>query len=327
MKVDPELVERFRADLAPLWPFVDAEAQKLGIALSGGGDSLALLLLAHAALPGRVEAATVDHQLRAESADEAILAARFCEELGVPHQILTVEVAPGNLQAEARAARYDALGNWCEERDLDGLATAHQLDDQVETFLMRLNRGSGISGLSSIRELASVPNAPIRLVRPLLGWRRHELADLVASVGWQAVADPSNENSDFDRVRMRRQLAECNWLDVRAIGRSARHLAEADETLQWVVGREYSERVRFDGSVATYDALATGVGGSLVQGGVIRAIYRLFGQHIDQGAAATLVDRLKRGAKSNVSGIETDVSDAGGVRLWTFRRENPRRTH
>ncbi|MGE5953455.1 MAG: tRNA lysidine(34) synthetase TilS [Qipengyuania vulgaris] len=326
MDVDPELVERFRADLAPLWPFVGEGQQKLGIALSGGGDSLALLLLANAALPGRVEAATVDHQLRAESAGEAQLAASFCAALGVPHRILQVEVGEGNVQDRAREARYNSLGEWCVDRDLDGLATAHQMEDQAETFLMRLNRGSGLSGLSSIRALGSVPNALIRLVRPLLGWRRAELVELVRSVGWEPVADPSNENTDFDRVRMRRQLAECDWLDIAAIGRSASFIAEANDTLEWVIGREYNQRVTYDGTEAIYRALETGVGGTLVRGGVIRAIFRLLGVSVDQRVGAALVENLIGGLKTNVAGIQTEVRDVDGERLWVFRKENPRRT-
>ena len=326
MDVDPELVERFRADLAPLWPFFGEGQQKLGIALSGGGDSLALLLLANAALPGRVEAATVDHQLRAESAGEAQLAASFCAALGVPHRILQVEVGEGNVQDRAREARYNSLGEWCVDRDLDGLATAHQMEDQAETFLMRLNRGSGLSGLSSIRALGSVPNALIRLVRPLLGWRRAELVELVRSVGWEPVADPSNENTDFDRVRMRHQLAECDWLDIAAIGRSAGFLAEANDTLEWVIGREYNQRVTYDGTEAIYRALETGVGGTLVRGGVIRAIFRLLGVSVDQRVGAALVENLIGGLKTNVAGIQTEVRDVDGERLWVFRKENPRRT-
>lgn len=326
MTIDPELVERFRADLAVLWPFVDDGPQKLGIALSGGGDSLALLLLAHAALPGRIEAATVDHQLRSEAAEEAELVKGYCSELGVPHSTLRVEVAVGNMQDRARAARYGALGKWCEERDLDGLATAHQMDDQAETFLMRLNRGSGLAGLASVRALGRVPDTPIRLVRPLLGWRRRELIALVKSIGWEPVEDPSNENTDFDRVRMRRNLAGCDWLDVAAIGRSVRYLAEADETLQWAVGREYVERVSFDGEEAIYRALRTGVGGTLIKGGVICAIFRQFGVQVDQRVGAGLVENLTRGIKTNIAGMQAEVRDTDGERLWIFRRENPRRT-
>lgn len=325
MTVDPELVERFRADLSALWPYTEGGSQKLGIALSGGGDSLALLLLAHAALPGRVEAATVDHRLRKESAGEAELAASYCSEIGVPHQTLQVEVAEGNLQDRARAARYEALGQWCVDRDLEGLSTAHQLEDQAETFLMRLNRGSGVSGLASVRALSQLPHFPIKLVRPLLDWGRSELAALVTDFGWEPVKDPSNENTDFDRVRMRQNLGCCDWLDLAAIGRSARYLAEADEALMWVVDREYLERVSFDGDEAIYQALRTGVGGRLVRGGVIRAIFRRFGLQIDQRMAVGLVENLTRGIKTNIAGLQAELRDVEGERLWIFRPENPRR--
>ena len=109
---DPELTARFAGDLAALW----AGKGKLGLAVSGGPDSLALLLLAQAALPGRVEAATVDHGLRPESAGEAAMVAAVCARLGVPHQTLAVEVAQGNIQSQARTARYAALAGWMAEQ-------------------------------------------------------------------------------------------------------------------------------------------------------------------------------------------------------------------
>ncbi|MEO5597099.1 MAG: ATP-binding protein, partial [Novosphingobium sp.] len=107
------MTERFLAGLGTF----SASGTRLGLAVSGGPDSLALLLLAHAALPGRVEAVTVDHQLRAESADEAAMVAQVCGDLGVPHEVLTVTLAQGNVQAEARAARYAAMAQWLARRD------------------------------------------------------------------------------------------------------------------------------------------------------------------------------------------------------------------
>ena len=326
MTVTPELVERFRADLAPLWLYNDIDDYRLGLAVSGGADSLALLLLANAALPGRVEAASADHGLRAESSQECELVASCCIELGVPHRTLEVEVGPGNLQDRARAARYEALGQWCEERDLMGLATAHQMDDQAETFMMRLNRGSGLAGLASIRAVGSVPGASIRLVRPLLRWRRSELAELVRDAGWEAVRDPSNENIDFDRVRMRMALAGADWIDPQGIERSASLLAEADMTLQWVIGREFVDCVSSDKGRAVYAAHRSGVVGNIIPAGVIRVIFRRFGVEIDQRAAAGLVEVLGRGQKSNVAGIQAETQGHGEGRQWVFRRENPRRT-
>ena len=130
-----ELTERFNAGLGQ---FAQSDA-RLGIAVSGGPDSLALLLLAHAALPGRIEAVTVDHQLRPESGDEAAMVARVCADLGVPHEVLAVTLAEGNVQAQARAARYAAMAEWLVRRELAALATGHHADDQAETLLLRLN--------------------------------------------------------------------------------------------------------------------------------------------------------------------------------------------
>src|SRR5436190_6863535 len=104
-----EAIERFAADFDALSP---AES-RVGLAVSGGPDSLALLLLAAAARPGRIEAATVDHRLRPDSRKEADFVADVCHRLGVPHKTLAVSVKPGaSLQAQARSARYEALGEW-----------------------------------------------------------------------------------------------------------------------------------------------------------------------------------------------------------------------
>ncbi|MBX7483844.1 tRNA lysidine(34) synthetase TilS [Qipengyuania qiaonensis] len=298
----------------------------LGLAVSGGGDSLALLLLAQAALPGRVEAATVDHGLRPESASEAELVSRYCAEIGVVHTTLRVTIPRGNIQQMARNARYTALGEWAREHDLQGLATAHQMDDQAETFLMRLNRGSGLAGLSSIRALGTLPDVSIRLIRPLLRWRRSELAKIVADRRWLAVDDPSNHDDRFDRVRMRHVLADSDWLDIPAIERSARLLSEANDTIEWMIDREYSESVTVEGSVARYAALRTGLADTLIRGGVIRAIFRRFGKDLDQGDAANLAAILVDNKKSNVSGIQAQTEDLDNERLWVFRPENPRRT-
>ncbi|HNJ46834.1 MAG TPA: tRNA lysidine(34) synthetase TilS, partial [Novosphingobium sp.] len=157
------MTARFSADLAALWP----GEGRLGLAVSGGPDSLALLLLAHAAMPERIAAATVDHGLRVEAADEAAMVARLCGELGVPHATLRVTVDEGNVQSNARTARYAALADWMERDGLGALATAHHADDQAETLLMRLARGSGLDGLAAMPGVTHL--AGVKLVRPLLG--------------------------------------------------------------------------------------------------------------------------------------------------------------
>jgi tRNA(Ile)-lysidine synthase len=208
----PQLTERFAADLARLWP----EGGRLGLAVSGGPDSVALLLLARAVRPEQIEAATVDHGLRVEAAAEAQFVAELCAGLGVPHTILKVAVAEGNVQARARAARYAALAEWVDARGLAALATAHHADDQAETLLLRLNRGSGAAGLAGVRERGRIAGSALTVIRPLLGWRRSELAEVVARAGIEAIEDPSNADERFDRVRIRRALREADWLDPAA---------------------------------------------------------------------------------------------------------------
>lgn len=215
---------RFRTDLEAL---TGPEPGRIGLAVSGGPDSLAMLLLAHAAGID-CEAATVDHGFRAEAADEALLVARLCEQLGIAHRTLR-PAAPilGSTMAAARTARYALLEGWRDARGLGWIATAHHADDQAETLLMRLNRGAGLSGLAAIRAVNG------RIVRPLLGWRRAKLAKIAADAGVEAAQDPSNRDDRFDRARLRKALATAPWLDPAAIAASAAHLAQAEEALEW----------------------------------------------------------------------------------------------
>ena len=317
--VMPEHVARFAADCTRLWQAGDLPGMKLGLAVSGGPDSLALLLLAHAARPGSIEAATVDHGLRAGSAGEAEAVARLCERLGVPHRTLAVTVADGNLQDEARKARYTALGTWAQERGIYALATAHHADDQAETVLMRLNRASGLAGLAGIRSVGHWPHTGLILLRPLLGWRKAELAAIVERAGLAAAQDPSNTDPRFDRARVRAALSEADWLDPSAIARSAAHLEEAENALNWAVLREWDE------SVAEEDGAYIWKAGSIPRAIRIRivemAIAMMGGQDVRGGAVARIADDLVRGGRANVGGVLVEV--AKGV--WRFSAEPPRR--
>ena len=238
----PTLLDRFKRDLDRLVP----RDGRLGIAVSGGPDSLALLLLAVAARPGAVEAATVDHALRPESRDEAEMVASFCTRLGVPHAILVAqwdERPTSALQERARAERYRLLGAWAQERALDALVTAHHLDDQAETLLMRLARGAGARGLAGMRPVSKVPGSDFALLRPLLGWRRHELEQVCGEAGLSPATDPGNLDDRFERVRFRRAIAGADWLDPIALASSASHLAASDAALEWTVGKVWEKDV------------------------------------------------------------------------------------
>lgn len=231
---------RFADDLGRL--IGDIAAVRLGIAVSGGPDSVALLLLANAVCPGRVAAATVDHGLRRESAIEAVLVERLAAGLGVPHATLVPETPiTGSVQARARAARYALLEAWRRRAGLDWVLTAHHADDQAETLLMRLNRGAGVGGLAGIRPVNG------RVVRPVLRWRRLELAAIVADAGIEPVEDPSNADHRYDRARVRTALGRADWLDPAAIAASATHLADAHAALDWAAARLAVDRLRDDG--------------------------------------------------------------------------------
>jgi tRNA(Ile)-lysidine synthase len=243
MVPEPALVERFSADLDVLI----APDARIGVAVSGGPDSLALLLLAIAARPDQVEAATVNHGFRPEAATEAAMVGEICGRLGVPHAILTArwsDLPETAIQERARGQRYRLLGYWAEERGLGALATGHHADDQAETLLMRLARGSGVRGLAGMRPRSIAPGSHVRLIRPLLGWRRSELQELCSAAQVTSVADPSNNDDRFERVRVRHALAASDWLDPAAIARSAANLSDADTALEWAAKAEWNRSVQ-----------------------------------------------------------------------------------
>lgn len=288
--------------------------------MSGGPDSLALLLLAHAALPGQVAAVTVDHGLRAESEAEAAMVAEACAALGVPHATLKVTLEPGNVQAEARAARYAALAGWIAEQGLAALATAHHADDQAETLLLRLNRGSGVAGLAGVRARGLVPGTRLPLLRPLLGWRRAELAGLVAGAGLAAVQDPSNSDDRFDRARLRKSLAGADWLDVPALATSAAHLADADAALDWAAAREWSECVAKAPMGLTYRPQAPKAVALRV---LARIVTELDGEAPRGSAVARLFDSLLARQPMSVGGLVARAGPDG----WSFTKAPFRKVH
>jgi tRNA(Ile)-lysidine synthase len=308
----PERVQRFRTDVEAL---TGGAPGRLGAAVSGGPDSLALLLLASAAYPGGVAAATVDHRLRPEAADEAAFVARICHGLGVPHKILS-EDAPisGNVQSGARALRYRLLGRWAGEEGVQWLLTGHHLDDQAETLVMRLNRGAGLSGLAAIRARSRIGGLPV--ARPLLGWSRAELAAIVADADLAPVEDPSNRDEAFDRVRLRRHLLGAQWIDAGAWARSAVALAEAEEALEWTVERLIEERVRAAPGGVTLDP--AGLPPELLRRLLLRLLAPTDAPRGD--AVQRLLGTLAAAGTATLAGVKC----AGGP-LWRFETAPARR--
>lgn len=311
----PDLIARFCADLERVWN----GQGRLGLAVSGGPDSLALLLLARHAVQDKLAVATVDHGLRAESAAEASMVAEICQALGIPHQTLSVSVAPGNLQQEARFARYSALADWMEREGLTALATAHHADDQAETLMMRLKRGSGLSGLAGVRAVGKVPGSTFPLIRPLLGWRKAELEQLVRDAGWQPVDDPSNEDDRFERARIRKALRDADWIDVEALARSASWLGEADQALESLADLTWRERAK-----AYPEEVRIGVNDDVSRETRFRLLRKAF-EHLGSeprgSQIADLLDALERGETRNLAGLIASASNDE----WVLRPEPPRR--
>lgn len=275
--------------------------ERLAFAVSGGPDSLALLELAQAQFPGRVTAITVDHGLRANSAAEAAGVAAQCAARGIAHVTLVRNGGPiaRNVQAEARAARYDLLGDWCAANCHGLLLTAHHADDQAETLLMRLNRASGSAGLAGIR--AARPLRPgVWLVRPLLAVRKADLAAIAAAAGWQAVDDPSNHDPRHDRSRVRVALA-ASGLDVPALARAAGHLADEAAALDWAADLAWQGRVTADGSALLLDA--RDLPAALVQRVLARAVATLGADHPRGSDVARLAARLRAGQAGTLAGV------------------------
>lgn len=250
MRPAAALIDRFRADVEMM---TGPPPQRLGVAVSGGPDSLALLLLAAAAYPRRVEAATVDHRLRPESGDEAVLVAQVAARLHVPHAILPLqweEPPTGNIQARCRKARYDALQGWAKLNGLKWIATAHHIDDQAETILLRLARGSGVAGLAGARQIWPLWDDAADefrfLIRPLLSWRKAELGVVVTAAGFDPVDDPTNRDLRFDRSRARALLADTAWLRAERLAASASHLKDAEVALAWMAATLFPKHVRRD---------------------------------------------------------------------------------
>jgi len=241
------------ADIDALFaPFGRAKA--LLIAVSGGPDSTALLLMAAEWAKRRnrtrIEAATVDHGLRPESADEAKAVSALCAQLGVGHRVLQWKGAKpaSRLQERAREARYRLLVDHAKAIGAEALLTAHHADDQAETVLFRLLRGSGVAGLRGM-DLVTTRNG-MTIARPLIGLKKRDLIAFASARGAPFVDDPSNTDPRFARTRLRALLARLGeeGLDAEALDRLARRARETEEALAHLTA-EVESRLGSEGAL------------------------------------------------------------------------------
>ncbi|MDR1691256.1 MAG: tRNA lysidine(34) synthetase TilS [Rickettsiales bacterium] len=195
------------------------------IAVSGGADSICLThLISEYAKKNNVKliAVTVDHQLRPEAKDEAEFVHKFCTDLGIYHETLVWKHGEikSDIENKARIARYDLIKEFARKNKASIILTAHHQDDQIETFLMNLSRGSGIYGLSGMKEM-SILNSPLGrgrtksylcdedgvgliLVRPLLQFSKQEILDYCKENKLSFINDSMNEDETFTRVKIRK---------------------------------------------------------------------------------------------------------------------------
>jgi tRNA(Ile)-lysidine synthase len=207
----PISAQAFSAAMAQYAP---NKITKVAVAVSGGADSMALVLLADAwakASKVGLTALIVDHRLRAQSTAEAQAVARWLEGRGIAHAVLTwregdaVRQLHRSAQDAAREARLSLLTHWCRANQIPALLLAHHADDQIETFYMRLARGSGLSGLGGMQSVTMANTIAIH--RPLLGFSKADLVSTCRSLDQDWIEDPSNQSTKYTRTRFRQARA------------------------------------------------------------------------------------------------------------------------
>lgn len=314
----------------------------LVLAVSGGPDSVALMVLvsrwAQSLKRGpKIVVATIDHGLRAEAKREAADVAKLARALGITHRTLkwTGKKPSTGLQQAARLARYRLLGDAARKAGAAYVLTAHTLDDQAETVLIRMSRGSGITGLAAMARVAPLPSGGggVELLRPLLDIPKTRLIATLREAKISFATDPSNRDPRFTRARLRGlmpQLAE-EGLDARRLSHLAQRLKRADAAIEAMVG-EASEWLAKD---APRGALAFETGGCIILPAeiVIRILGRAIAQvgegPVELGKLEALFDALKAAHKSGTRHYRRSLAGALvtlAEREITVERAPPRRS-
>jgi tRNA(Ile)-lysidine synthase len=229
----------------------DYPDETFAAAVSGGADSMAMLFLMHRA-GLRMTALTFDHKLRDESAAEAAAVADFCGRIGVPHRTVAWDGsrAGAGVEARARDARYKGLLDYCKKNNIGVLCTAHQADDQIETFLMNLGRGSGVCGLAGIRE-RQVRDGII-IFRPLLSVPRAALRRICDENRIPYFDDKMNEDEQYLRVKVRknRKLLDKIGISDKRLMLAVENLGRARDYIESAAGKLAKKiPVEFDAAI------------------------------------------------------------------------------
>lgn len=312
-----------------------AMAGKLALAVSGGPDSLALMLLAAAWARAEGRPAlvvySVDHGLRPEAADEVAMVLREAERLRLAARGLKWQgdKPETGVQAAARKARYGLLRDAMAEDGAEYLLTAHHLGDQAETVLMRLAHGSGIEGLRGMDKFATVEDCPI--FRPLLAIDPERLAEVAEAAGLVPVRDPSNTDRHYERVRWRALMPELEelGLDLRRLGDFAQRMADADALISAETERAFATFVHLgsDGDAELPHAGLVGLNRAVavrLLGRVLRIVGGDRKPHA-LGAVETLHGKLRERGELRPATLHGCVVASDGMTI-SVRREAARNT-
>jgi len=223
--------------------------KKYVVAVSGGPDSLALVALTKAYMFSKKTKfyyVLVDHNIRKNSSQEAKKVKNLLKKKNLNLKVIfNKKKISKNIQAEARNTRYDILKNFCRKKNIKVILTAHNLEDQVETFLIRLSRGSGLKGLSSMKALSKINNR-VSLFRPLLDTQKKFLMKISKTIFGKYFEDPSNKNKKYLRTKVRnlRKPLENSGIKYEKIFRSIQNLSHSKTTLEEFLNKIFKELIK-----------------------------------------------------------------------------------
>lgn len=296
------------------------EKDTIGLAVSGGGDSIALMNMAARVHPtDRLHAITVDHGLRPEAQDEIALVASQAAALGIAHTVVRwTWDGRGNLQAAARTGRWMAMREWATTHNLREVWLGHTEDDQIETFLMRLARGSGVDGLTGMHPLTE--REGLRIRRPLLGIARADLRAWLRSEQIAWCDDPSNEDPRFDRVRARQMFAQLEDLGLtrKRLLQTVAHMQAAHLSLEAAAQAFARRHVRQDAGDLLLSAPALELGKADTPRRVMAAAFGWVGSGTYRPRFEQLLETVAQARKGSVvtlAGCIMAPEGSGTVRL------------
>ena len=231
--------------------FKNIKKNSFALAVSGGSDSLSLAYLSKLyslEYKNKMHVLIVDHQLRKESKEESLKVKSILKKKKIQSKILkwTGKTPKSNIQKNARNIRYNLISQYCFKNNIKYLITAHHLDDQIENFFIRLFRGSGLTGLSSMPE-SFVFNNKLKIVRPFLGFKKKDLKYVTLNFFKTYINDPSNDNNKFLRVRIRkyRKNMEKEGLDTNKIIKTVNNLLSANKAINFYKNKSISKHTSF----------------------------------------------------------------------------------